>query len=163
MLSSPDFRKIYMVHAEQLVRQFYYKCGDQSLAEDLVQEAFLRLWKHRAKVTKDSSTGFLYTAANNLFLDVKKRERVQLRYMSHLPKEASQPDPSYELEEKEFAQQLEDYINRLSDDVRVTFLLNRIEKLTYREIAARLLISQKAVEKRMSKALLELRKLHPKI
>jgi len=41
--------------------------------------------------------------------------------------------------------------------------MNRIEKLTYREIAERLELSVKAVEKRMHKALLELRKITPKI
>ncbi|MEO0626668.1 MAG: sigma-70 family RNA polymerase sigma factor, partial [Bacteroidota bacterium] len=67
--------------------------------------------------------------------------------------------PGFKMEETEFYQQLQSAIAALPEKNRIVFLMNRIDKLTYREIAERLEISQKAVEKRMSKALVELRKL----
>jgi RNA polymerase sigma factor (sigma-70 family) len=75
------------------------------------------------------------------------------------------PEPTYaspedELREKEFQEQLETAIAGLPDGAREVFLLNRMDGLKYREIAVLLNISQKAVEKRMHRALVELRELH---
>ena len=65
---------------------------------------------------------------------------------------------SFLLEEKEFMQKLENAIASLSEKQREVFLLNRIDKKTYTEIAVFLDISKKAVEKRMHNALKVLRK-----
>ena len=65
--------------------------------------------------------------------------------------------PEFVLREKEFQQELNDAINSLSEKQREVFLLNRIEKKKYREIAEMLGISQKAVEKRMHQAMLHLK------
>ena len=53
---------------------------------------------------------------------------------------------------------LESAINTLSPGEREVFLMNRIEKKTYKEMAEHLGVSQKAIEKRMHKALVKLRK-----
>ncbi|MEM7514507.1 MAG: sigma-70 family RNA polymerase sigma factor, partial [Bacteroidota bacterium] len=58
---------------------------------------------------------------------------------------------------------LEGAIAALPEKNRVVFLMNRIEKLTYQEIADSLGLSVKAIEKRMHKALIELRKIHHQI
>ncbi|MBX2818016.1 MAG: sigma-70 family RNA polymerase sigma factor, partial [Saprospiraceae bacterium] len=73
------------------------------------------------------------------------------------------PSPEFLLEEKEFKRLLEDAISALPEGQRAVFLLNRIDKKTYREIAEDLSISAKAVEKRMHKALASLRKIHKKV
>jgi len=61
--------------------------------------------------------------------------------------------PQFELEEKEFEEQLNNSISALPEGCREVFLMNRIDKLKYTEIAERLELSVKAVEKRMSKAI----------
>ena len=67
------------------------------------------------------------------------------------------------MEEEEFRLRLEKAIAELPEKNRVVFLMNRIDKLTYKEIADQLNLSVKAVEKRMHKALLKLRSLSAKI
>ncbi|HHB52254.1 MAG TPA: RNA polymerase subunit sigma-70, partial [Saprospiraceae bacterium] len=52
---------------------------------------------------------------------------------------------------------LERVIGAMPEKSREVFLMNRIEKLPYREIAVRLDLSQKAIEKRMGVALTFLR------
>ena len=61
------------------------------------------------------------------------------------------------MEEKEFMDKLQNAISDLTDGQREVFLLNRIDKKTYKEIAEMLEISVKAVEKRMHGALVKLR------
>ncbi|MEM7654956.1 MAG: sigma-70 family RNA polymerase sigma factor, partial [Bacteroidota bacterium] len=75
----------------------------------------------------------------------------------------SNETPQFAMEEAEFRHKLETAIASLPEKNRVVFLMNRIEKLTYKEIAERLELSVKAVEKRMHKALIQLRALHPRI
>ena len=60
-------------------------------------------------------------------------------------------------EEKEFMKKLQDAIAILPEKQREVFLLNRIDKMTYKEIAVLLNLSVKAVEKRMHNALIVLR------
>ncbi len=55
-------------------------------------------------------------------------------------------------------EKLKKAINNLSEGQRIAFLMNRVEGKKYREIAEILEISVKAVEKRMSLALIALRK-----
>ncbi|GAB5524599.1 MAG: hypothetical protein Roseis2KO_24710 [Roseivirga sp.] len=62
------------------------------------------------------------------------------------------------MEYNEFESTITQAIDQLPEGQREVFLLNRIEKKTYVEIAEMLEVSVKAVEKRMHKALVKLRK-----
>lgn len=136
----------------------YYKCGDVDQAEDLIQEAFIKLWDNCKKIIYEKSKAFLYKVANNLFLNQVAHKKIKLHYASlpHTDKNLESPD--FIIEEKEFMDKLQRSISQLPDGQREVFLLNRIDKKTYREIAEMLEISVKAVEKRMHNALKSLRK-----
>jgi RNA polymerase sigma-70 factor (ECF subfamily) len=62
------------------------------------------------------------------------------------------------MEMNEFNDRLKNAINSLNDKNRTVFLMNRIDGLTYNEIADNLGLSVKAIEKRMKNALDELKK-----
>ena len=84
-------------------------------------------------------------------------QKVVLKFKQKSTGENSPQDPSFLLEEKELKLQLEEAISGLPDGQKEVFLLNRMDKKTYAEIADLLGISVKAVEKRMHKALVKLR------
>ncbi len=157
------FQSVFEEHAEKVRNFIYYKCGDLELAEDIAQESFLRLWKRCAKVTFAKAAGFLFTVANNLFLDNTKHQKVVFKYQNTIAKDKVAPNPQFLMEEQEFKETLINAINELPEPVRVVFLMNRIEKMTYKEIAEFMGVSVKTIEKRMHKALVELRKLSKKI
>lgn len=151
------YSKIYVAHAEQLRNHLYYKCGDLDKAEDFVQDTFHRLWAKCAEVIYDKVAGFLYRVSNNLFLDHVRSQKVSLKFeKSQLP-QADRSDPFFQLRTSEFRTSLETAISQLPDGQREAFLMNRIDKLTFKEIAERLDISQTAVEKRVAKALVKLK------
>lgn len=162
----PDtFRGLFYRHAAKLRRFVFYKSGDWVGAEDLVQEAFLRLWKNCRQVPPEKARSFLYTVAGNLFLDDTRRWQVAFKFQQQ-PENARHdlaPPADFALETAEFQQQLEAALGALPEPQRLVFLMNRLEKLTYAEIAEQLGLSVKAVEKRMHLALVELRKLVPDI
>lgn len=162
--SEQVFERLFMEFSQRLHNYLYYKSSNAQLAEDLTQEAFLRVWKKCKQVPYAKAKSFLFTVANNLFLDEIKHRKVSLKFtLTQSQTSGSAKDGQFLLEEKEFNQRLEKAIADLPEKQRVVFLMNRIEKMKYREIALLLDISEKAVEKRMSQALKVLRSLHKKI
>lgn len=158
-----DFRKLFDSLYGGLRKFLYYKSGNLEQAEDLAQEAFMILWKKRQSIDPDKVKSYLFTIANNLFLNEVKHQKVVLKFQKRPQRESSTETPQYLMEEAEFKIKLEKAISSLPEKHRVVFLMNRIDKLTYREIAERLELSVKAVEKRMHKALIILRDLNPNI
>ncbi|MEM7297757.1 MAG: sigma-70 family RNA polymerase sigma factor [Bacteroidota bacterium] len=152
------FDAFYAEHARTLRNFIYYKFGDADQADDVVQESFIRLWKNCAKVSIATAKGFLYRIAINLNTSIKRSERVQLKYAEKVAKvDSDQESPEFVILEKEFMEKLTNAISSLPDKQREVFIMNRIEKKTYKEIAELSGVSVKAVEKSMHKALLKLR------
>ena len=152
------FAQIYRDYGKPIRSFLFYKCGDTAQADDLMQEAFIKLWQNCSKVTQEKAKSFLYKVSNNLFLNVVAHQKVVLQHALLQNKKIEVQSPHYLLEEKEYHQRLQKAIANLSESQRIAFLLNRIEGKKYSEIAEILTISIKAVEKRMSKALASLRK-----
>lgn len=122
------------------------------LAEDIVQEAFIILWEKRDKVKNESIKSFLYTIANNLFIDHYRHKNMELKLLHKKIAYHMAESPEYLLELKEFDEKLKTAIAALSEKERTVFLMNRIDGLTFKEISESLSISIKAVEKRMHNA-----------
>ena len=152
------FQAVFLRHSEELFRFLYYKSGDEEKARDLVQDTFTRLWLNCKKVIFEKVKSYLYTVANNIFLDGVKHEKIVLKHREQISTHQDNETPEYKLEEKEYKEKLEQALAKLSEKQRVALLLNRIDKLSYAEIADKLNISVKAVEKRIHNALVALRK-----
>ncbi|WP_299835014.1 sigma-70 family RNA polymerase sigma factor [uncultured Tenacibaculum sp.] len=151
------FEDVFNEHSESLRNYMFYKCGDVDLAEDFVQESYVRLWKNCAKVLLEKARSFLFTVANNLFLNHIAHKKVVYKHQNTQRKKYTYETPEFLLEEQEFMTKLQNAISELSEKQREVFLLNRIDKKKYSEIAEMLGISVKAVEKRISAALKKLR------
>jgi RNA polymerase sigma-70 factor (ECF subfamily) len=152
------FENIYDEHAETVRNFIFYKCGDINQAEDLTQEAFIKLWKNCSKVLIDKARSFLFTVVKNLFFNEVAHKKVVIKYQQNYTVNHENQSPDFLMEEEEFMQKLQRAISNLTDGQREVFLLNRIDKKKYREIADLLDISVKTVEYRMHNALLSLRK-----
>ncbi|SDQ50031.1 RNA polymerase sigma factor [Flagellimonas zhangzhouensis] len=150
------FSSIFKAHSKTVFNYIYYKFGNEEKANDAVQEAFVKLWENCAKVSPDKAKSFVYTVANNLYLNVIKAEKVRLKYADH-SNDRSNESPEFLMEEQEYKQKLDDALNALPENQRTTFLLNRIDGKKYAEIAEMEGVSVKAIEKRMHLALKSLR------
>lgn len=150
------FSTIFRTHSKTVYNYIYYKFGNQEKAYDAVQEAFVKLWENCAKVSPDKAKSYVYTVANNLYLNVIKAEKVRLKYAGSA-REASSESPEFLMEEKEYKEKLDRALDSLPENQRTTFLLNRIDGKKYAEIAEMEGVSVKAIEKRMHLALKALR------
>jgi len=157
VFSLNEFRQLFDQYFKQVKNFIYYKLGDVDAAEDIAQECFVKVWENREKVKPESAKSYLYTIANNLTINQLKRQKVILKFLSRRSKLEHNKNPQFGMELEEFSQHLQDAVTSLSEKQRIVFLKNRIDSLTYAEIANRLGISVKAVEKRMTGALMSLR------
>ena len=157
------FTAIFKEYSKTLHNYLYYKTGNLTLSHDLTQEAFVRLWKNCKDVLLDTARGYVFKVANNLLINEHKHQQVVLKFQKMPQASQTNEDPEYLLEEKELKEQLEAAISALPEKQRVVFLLSRIERKTYKEIAEMLGISKQAVEKRMYNALDALRLISKKI
>lgn len=152
------YASVFEKYAEDINRFFFYKYGNEVAAEEAVQEAFIKLWENCKTVPVEKAKSFLFTVANNISLNAIKHQKVVLKYAKQQPQQQDdRQDPAYKMEEKEFKDKLQNAIGELKPKLRTTFLLHRIDGKTYAEIADIENVTVKAIEKRMSQALKQLR------
>lgn len=153
--SKQDLKSAYDKYFEGLRNFLYYKSGDMALSEDLVQEAFIKVWEKRNTITKDTLKSLLYTISSNLLINHFNHMTVVKAHADEQPTHGHKTiqTPHFKMEEEEFGRKLNSVLQKIPDGSREVFLMNRIDKIKYDEIASRLEISVKTVEKRMSKAL----------
>ena len=147
------YYSFYEKHSKDLFNFLYYKFGEQHNPADVVQEAFIKLWQNCKQVILEKAKSFLFTVANNHMLNEISKAKTRKDYAAIKPKDYTHESPDFIMEETEYGERLTEAINSLSEDMRATFLLNRIEGKKHQEIADMLGISKKAVEKRIYKAL----------
>ena len=123
----------------------------------MVQEAFFTLWKNCSKVLPEMAKAYVFRVAENQMLKSLDKDKTQAKHIPFIHRDRHNENPEFQLEFTEFDKRVQAAISDLTEGQREVFLLNRIEKKTYAEIAVLLEISQKAVEKRMHKALIALR------
>lgn len=147
------FETLYRRHADALYQAAYRKLPVPHLVEDLLQEVFANLYRKRAGLGDiDNIKAYLYNALRYRILNELRNSLLHAEHHRKLPPEtAAEADIRYDLQqlEKRFAEALE----QLTERSREIFLLSRRDHLSYKEIADRLGISVKAVEKHMSRSL----------
>lgn len=132
--------------------------SDMDEAEDLVQQAFVKLWEQRERLDITwSLKAYLYKTVHNAALNrlraLKTRSKYAEMSASQLENTHITPDEG----SGELGERLQKALDLLPPQCRHVFELSRFEDLKYREIADQLGISIKTVETQMGKALRILR------
>ncbi|HUG42470.1 MAG TPA: RNA polymerase sigma-70 factor [Longimicrobiales bacterium] len=144
---------------QPLVRYAAYKLGSQDAAEDVVQEAFVRLWAKRSTLkARTSPRGYLYRVSHNLVITELRKRRVRATHahllMGNFPPHAP-PGPA--IERDELAEAATRALEALAPRRRDVLVLAYFHGLTYREIAHTMRISPRTVANHMTLALRDLR------
>lgn len=131
------------------------------LAEELVQDVFLKLWSRREHLAEiETFRTYLFRAARNTALNYLRRAKLERRWREEQGTDDDPPTTFAADEgtaEQEVMVAVQEAINRLPPRCREIFLLSRDGGLTYAEIARSLEISVKTVETQMGRALKSLR------
>ena len=157
---SQELEQLFKTHFEGLYAYAYTILRDSHLAEEIVQEVFVKLYERAQNIRIETSLqAYLYRSVYNESINHQKHQKAKANYTKfilHRQHAASPPldERSYlELEAK-----LQLALEDLPEQCRTIFQLSRFEELKYREIAERMGLSIKTVENQMSKALKIMRK-----
>jgi RNA polymerase sigma-70 factor (ECF subfamily) len=156
-IDQSGFDQIFNQWYEPIRNFIYYKTGNIHLAEDIAQDTFLKIWEKKDEINISTIKAFLYTIATNLLINRMDRQKVSFKFINTYQQSTDNSSPDFEMEMKEFDKKLQNALAELDDKKRTVFLMNRIDDLTYKQIADNLGLSVKAIEKRMVKALAFLR------
>lgn len=127
-------------------------------AEDIAQDAFMRLQRLDDLTSIDNPRAHLYKTASNLAIDYQRREQSRNHYVEimghHSEDEQHCPSsPQRQVHAEKTVENLQQLINQLPDNCRRAFLLHRIHGHSYSQIAEELNVSVSSVEKYIVKAL----------
>ena len=133
---------------------------EKKCCEDLVQDAFLKIWKNRKQIDIESSgRNFLITTVRNNCIDYIRKKELEEIYRTHQEKygihDGASTDDLYSF--VELKELIDKAMEKLPPTIREVFELNRFEGLTYSEIALKYSVSVKSIEGYISKALKILR------
>lgn len=156
-----DFDALYRAEKPRLVRFFARRVGKEDVV-DLVHETFRRLLGAASTrgTTFDSPEAYLTRVADNLLRD-RARSLAHRASAGQVPLDENRiggPDPHDVLEQRDTVSRIHTALQTLKPRTREIFLLHRSDGLSYAQIAARMGMSVKGVEKQMTKALTHLRR-----
>ncbi len=154
---SAAFKALYERYARALFGFLWRRTRDREVAEDLTQETFVRVWRHRDDLDPARSVrAYLFQIARRLAVDHLRR-KAQLGVAAELDSE----QPAAEVDPDAFAKRdrIRQALAALPQQQRAVFCLSRFDGLKYAEIAETLELSVKTVEVHMGRALKKLRDL----
>lgn len=133
---------------------------DDDKAEEIVQNAFVKIWAKRDEISIDTSVKhYLYRSIKNQCINHIQHLKIRQKHAQTVLDEARpESDPGYFMEIG-LAEKIEASIDSLPKKRKEIFRLSREEGLKYREIAEQLNISIKTVEAQMGLALKQLREM----
>ena len=153
------FDSIFRAYYGPLVGMAEGVLRQRAVAEEVVQDVMLELWRRRDTLkVEDSLKAYLFRSARNRALNHLRHVKVEKRGEPHLAGSmVAAPSAHSRLVEEEIDVALRRALDELPAGPREVFDLSRVHGLKYAEIASTLGISVKTVEARMGKALKALR------
>ena len=160
-----SFREIVTRYQARLLNFIYRTIGDRERAEDLVQEVFIRVYRHLARFdqTKKFST-WIYTIASNLAKnELRNRSRNPLVLFQALtqgwddeerPLEFEDPDarPDDQFRKRHLRELIDKFVADLPPHHREVFVLRELEGKSYEEIAEITSCNLGTVKSRLNRA-----------
>lgn len=157
-MTKEDFKLLFDKYFDPVRSYLLYRGADKELATDLAQDVFLRIWEKQMEYDHKHIKQLLYKIAGDMFVSRYRREVLEQNYRNSFRYTYTEPTPEDELNYRDLETGYTKALAELGEKQRTVFLMARIDGLKYHEIADRLQLSVKAVEKRMHIALTHLKK-----
>ncbi|AUP80957.1 RNA polymerase sigma factor [Flavivirga eckloniae] len=161
-MSKGEKKKIFSVlfdrHYKRLFNYSFKVVGQKDVAEELVQETFIKLWEHIESISNDkrSIESYLIKVLKNKIIDNYRKSQTKEKHINLYKLNTefiTDIDDKWELQKT-----IDTIYASLQPKTSEIFKLSRFKGLTYQEIASLKNISVKTVESHISKALQAFRK-----
>ncbi|MDP2415128.1 RNA polymerase sigma factor [Daejeonella sp.] len=154
------FREIFNHYSSRLYNYTFRITDDEELSEEIVMDAFLKVWCNRQGLGEIVHFGsYLYTLVRNRAFNAIKRRALEAVIIGKLSLNNSEYQDTTEetVIYKEYQHILGQAVNQLPPQQRIVFSMSRDEGMKYEEIANHLNLSKNTVKAHLKKALSTLR------
>ena len=150
------FRQLFDEHWQNIYGVAYMLTKSRPMAEDMIQEIFMKLWIKRKQLPKvENFRNYLFIVArNHIFNELKKRS-TDILFTNHLVEYFgdTKETPEKKLLQKEAEQIIGGIVERLPQQQKMIYRLSREEGLSRHEMADRLGITPNTVRNHLARAL----------
>jgi RNA polymerase sigma-70 factor, ECF subfamily len=160
-LDLAQFRALFESERDRVHRFLTRLCGDAHEADDLLQEAFLRVWSHRQSFAgRGPAAAWLMKTSFRVYLTAREKRQRRLKLLPPAPAGpealAAAPAPEVPFEEQEhrawLLARVRASVEALEDGPREAFIMFRLEGMSVAEIAHVTDLPPKTVETRIRRA-----------
>lgn len=154
------FRKIFDTYRDDIYGYSISMLKSKVLAEEIVQDVFLKIWQHRDRLNPDLSfKSYIFTITRNLTFNLisKVANNRSLVEEVFLTSQKSYNHIDDLISESDYEDIKRKAIDQLPPKRKIIFQMSRIEDKSYEEISKELDISISTVKGQMSKALMTVR------
>lgn len=148
-----EFSEFFTARFDRARRTAYALCGDWGEAEEIAQQAFVRMYAHWRKVRREGADGYLHVVVTRVFLDSRRRSRKRERSVANPPERAVPADTSSADER----QPLLAALRRVPPRQRAVLVLRFLHDLSVEQVADTLKCSTGTVKSQTSRGLRALR------
>jgi len=162
ILRDEAFNTLFNTHWNDVYHLCTNYCRDKDVAKDLTQTIFLSIWERNIELPDPhDASAYLFKAAKFQVLNYIRNQKntidVHDRVIENTLIDANRYNPEMLLISTETGESISVKIEELGEPTRSIFLMSREERLTYVQIAGKMDIAVKTVEKHMTRALRQLR------
>lgn len=159
--SQDAFTALFHLYRHKLYSFLLRTTGSPQIAEDVIQDIFLKLWKDRENLVNIEQFGhYIYRMAQNQVINAMKRMARETLILAELKQQqtAAMSEAEDNLSLREIKEKLQTALDKLPPKQKLVFTLSRDQGLRHDEIARRLNISPSTVNNHMIEALRRLRR-----
>jgi len=164
------FAQLVAMHSEKIIALAWRLVGQREIAEEIAQEAFLRLYRSLPGFRGESRIGtWLYRTVSRLAIDHLRREKLRRKFFFSRSENSEQPDPldlvaddraspQEQLLAREAGRRMQQVLEKLPARQKTVFVLRHMEGMPIREIAATLELKEGTVKAHLHRAVTQFRK-----
>lgn len=158
-----DFFKLYYDWYSRIFSFIYLKTKSTELAEDVVQQTFLKVWERRNRFNEDCKfSSQLFQIARTTLIDDLRRQALSRRYADYEKPflQRQYVNMESELTYRDELAYVKSLLQKMPLKRQQVFYMHKFEELSYKEISHKLAISPKTVENHISSAFKFIKKFH---
>lgn len=150
------FSELYRIYYPKIYSFVDKILKNKTLAEEITQEVFFRLWvNHQSLDEKMSYDSYFFTIARNISMDIYRKNMIETNYQNYQSKSAEPHanDTASQINFSDLQMLIDEAVDQMPQQQQLVFRLSRTDGLLNEEIAQKLGISKRTVEKHISNSL----------